>query len=621
MKRIIAIISVFSFLSLLCQEHVLVTNNGEPFITVEEFKEKFDYTLNHDEEQSKNSILDYYITVKLKEIQAEKLGLKNSPEYLKEISNFVKEKDVYYLEQDSVYTMLRNQFQERFDVEFQLVQYFVSGIKPSKAVDYQNKFTKNTSFLEDKKNVKKLETQYLRVGELPYDLEQEVFKNITKGSILPVNDLGNENYVFTFIKDVRPYSGTYKFQLLLINDTLENGTKKIEELYKRATRGESFNDLKREFSEDENSKYKRLITLEGTTLDNKTLSILNELDKEEISKPFKTTFGWNLVKLIEHEVNRSKSAIEQQFNYAIGYNTILNEYKVRYVDEYLKPIQKKMDINQDFENKKLIALFKQDSITKEDYNEELTTIVKTEIEEKNIVVFNNGMTYTNWNFISDNALFLRNIYKSDLLNKQQLIENQLPLSIVQAKVLLFDKLQKEFNPQYKKELELVKATLLTTLYDEYQFNVALNDQKGLLQKYNEIKGNYTWDKRVEVLIAYCNKNQKLAEEIKKKFKKKVVIEKLQQQYAENNVYFRKIKREFSSKDLPKDYNKKSKVAIYKENGDFFVVKTVQILPSQNPTYEELQPIVEAKYKEEYLNKKIDQLKENIIINQNVLNNL
>ncbi len=621
MKNIIAIISIFSFLGLQSQDGVLVKNDGKTFVTVEEFKEKFDYTLHHDPIQSKEEILTYYITTKLKVEEAEKLGLQSSPEYIKEMSDFIKEKDSYYLKQDAVYANLRNQFEERSGVEFQLTQYFASDLTPSTAREYQKAFAKNTSFFNKKSKVKKVETKYIRVGELPYDFEEEIFKDVSKGRVLESHDLGNQQYVFTFIHDVRPYSGIYKFQLLLIKDTLDTGTNKINSLYQKIQQGESFEDIKRRFSEDENSKYRPSITLDGTTLDNTTLGILNQLEKGEVSSPFKTTFGWNLVKLIDHEAGQSKKALDEQFTYAVEYNMLLNEHKVEEIDNRLKPVQNEVNLINDIENEKLVALFKKDSISKETYDKELTNLIKTEIKEKKIVVFNNGMSYTNWNFISDNALLLRNIYRNNEEKKQAIIEQQLPVSIIKAKVLLFDNMQKEFNPQYKAEIELLKTTLLTKLYDDYQFKTALNNKEALEQKYEEIKGDYTWGKRVEVWIAYCGKNREIAEEIKKKFKKKVVIEKLQQQYAENNVYFRKIKREFSSSDLPKGYSEKDKLKIYQEKGDYFVVKTLQVLPSQDPTYEELKPIVENQYKEEYLNQEIEKLKRNIDINQSTLKSL
>ncbi len=621
MKNIIAIISIFSFLGLQSQDGVLVKNDGKTFVTVEEFKEKFDYTLDHDPIQSKEEILTYYITTKLKVEEAEKLGLQSSPEYIKEMSDFIKEKDSYYLKQDAVYANLRNQFEERSGVEFQLTQYFASDLTPSTAREYQKAFAKNTFFFNKKSKVKKVETKYIRVGELPYNFEEEIFKDVSKGRVLESHDLGNQQYVFTFIHDVRPYSGIYKFQLLLIKDTLDTGTNKINSLYQKIQQGESFEDIKRRFSEDENSKYRPSITLDGTTLDNTTLGILNQLEKGEVSSPFKTTFGWNLVKLIDHEAGQSKKALDEQFTYAVEYNMLLNEHKVKEIDSRLKPVQNEVNLINDIENEKLVALFKKDSISKETYDKELTNLIKTEIKEKKIVVFNNGMSYTNWNFISDNALLLRNIYRNNEEKKQAIIEQQLPVSIIKAKVLLFDNMQKEFNPQYKAEIELLKTTLLTKLYDDYQFKTALNNKEALEQKYEEIKGDYTWGKRVEVWIAYCGKNREIAEEIKKKFKKKVVIEKLQQQYAENDVYFRKIKREFSSSDLPEGYSEKDKLKIYQEKGDYFVVKTLQVLPSQDPTYEELKPIVENQYKEEYLNQEIEKLKRNIDINQSTLKSL
>ncbi len=621
MKQFLITIFAIIFFILSAQDNVLVEKDNQAFITVEDFKNKFGYTLDHDKTQPKDAVLDYYLTMRLKSDEARKLKLDASPVFTNNMLKFIGERKDFYLEQDPFNKKMEQQFKERAQKEVLIAQYFVEGIDKIKALDYQSKLMKNTHFFDQVKNVKRVDNRYYTVGELPYGLEEDIFSDLKEGRVLEMQEAGNQKYVYTVIEDVRPYSGIYKFQLLLIKDTLKQGKEKIDAIYKQALRGDSFDKLVKEFSEDENSKKKGGITLNGIGLDNKILSILNPLKEGDISKSFKTDFGWNLVKLIEHDVTLNDDVLIGKFKNSGEYGIVLKGYKVNYINQKLHPVEKKYNVAKDLNNKKLITLLKKDAISKEDFEKELSEIVRNDIKQKNIVEFNNGITYTNWNFIADNATFLRMIYKNNVENPEEKIKQQLPISITRSKVELFDNMQDEFNPQFKKEVELLEANLLTELYDKHIYEEALNDKEGLLDEYQKIKGNYKWKERVDLIVAYCNSDHKVAKEIEKALKENKTIEELQQQFAGKNVYFRRMKRELSSEDLPKEYSKEEEIKTYKENGDYFVTKTLGVLPSQDPTYDELKSVVEKRYKQKYLDKEISKLKEQVKVNQSVLNNL
>ncbi len=623
MRQLIKIFFSLSCMVLSGQNDVLVVKNGNPYITVEDFKNKFGYTLDHDKTQSKEAILDYYLTIKLKSDEAQKLNLDNTPEFVNPIIKFIDARRPFYLEQDPFYKRMQQQFIERSKVEVQIVQYFVKDIDKKQALNYQKKLSKGKNLFKRKGNVVRIESKYYTAGELPYNLEEEIFTNLEKGSVLEVQEAENNQYVYTVVNDIRPYSGTYKFQLLLIKDSLKTGKAKIDSLYKQVIQGSSFDRLVKTFSEDEKSKEKPFITFKGIALDNEVLSVMNSLNKNEISKPFKTEFGWNLIKLKEHDTLFDENAIVNKFKNSLEYDIVLKGYKVNYIDEKLSPVEKNNTIVTDLKNEKLIELFKKDSISKEDYEKQLVDIVVKEIDKKNIVEFSNGLSYTNWNFISDNLNFLKMLYKTeaDELEIEKRITTLLPISINQFKVQLFNNKQDTFNSEFKKEVELLKINILTELYDKYQYKRALNDKEALLKEYQRLKANYKWDKRVEVIIAYCGSDKRIAKEIEKSLKENKTIEQLQQQYKKKDVYFRRMKRELSSKDLPKGYLKTKETRIYEEDEDYFVTKTVAFLPSQDPTYEELRSIVEKEYQKTFLNGEISKLKESTQINQKVLNNL
>lgn len=621
MKQILVTIFALSFFILKAQDNVLVKKGNQAFITVEDFKNKFGYTLDHDKTQSKKEILDYYLTMKLKSDEARRLKLDTSPKFVNSMIEFLNNRKNFYLEQDPFYKEMEQQFMKRSQKEVQITQYFVEGINKDEALDYQSKLMRNEYFFDQMKNVKRVENRYYTAGELPYGLEEEIFSNLKKGNVLKMQESEGQKFIYTIIEDVRSYSGNYKLQWLLIKDSLKEGKQRIDRIYEQALKGSSFDKLVKEYSEDQKSKERPYVTFDGSMFDNEILNLLNSLKKNEISKPFKTAFGWNLVKLLEHDHTLDDIVTREKFKKSAEYIMTLKGYKVNYINEKFKPIEKKNSLIEDLKSERLVALFKKDSISRKDYEKQLIGIIGDEIEEQNIVEFNNGMTYTNWNFIADNSSIIKMIYKEQEQNIEEEIERLLPVSIAKSKIQVFDNLQHEINPNFKKEKELLEVNLLTELYDEYVHDEALSDKKGLSKTYRKLKSNYKWDERVEVIIAYCSSDYEKAKEVEKSLKENKTIKKLQQQYDKENVYFRRMKRELSSKDLPKEYSKEDKVKIYKEDEDYFVTKTIAVLPSQNPSYDELKPIVEKKYTEEYLNKKILKLREQVEVNQTVLNKL
>ena len=83
MKRIGLIIILIKGIFLYGQnDTALVTKAGKVYITPEDFKSKFGYTLRHDQSQSKTAVLDHYITLKLKSDNARKLKLDKKPVFV-----------------------------------------------------------------------------------------------------------------------------------------------------------------------------------------------------------------------------------------------------------------------------------------------------------------------------------------------------------------------------------------------------------------------------------------------------------------------------------------------------------------------------------------------------------
>jgi|GEM_PF-5363169 len=619
MKKIIFIIILIKSIFVYGQSGTeLVTKAGKVYITQEDFKSKFGYTLRHDKSQSKTAVLDYYITLKLKSDNARQLKLDRKPVFVNRMLEFIRIRKDKYLKQDSFYIALRKQFAERMRNEIDLKQYILKDLWDSKAREYQAHFKKNPSFFDIINYAKTIKEKYIRAGDLPYEIEQEIYKNLKKGRVLNFRKSLNGDFIYMIVQDVRPYTGDYKFEWLLIKDLFSKGKEKIEALYKKALSGGDFTNLINKYSEDDKSKKRPFIQIQGNDLDKETYKAIHSLKKGEITPPFKTKYGWNIIKLLDHKQEITDPVIDNAFISSLPYQKLLKIHKVQVIDQKLNPVEYNQNILRILQNKALIKLLKNKKISKNEFEKKFDSLSLTAREP--VIRFNNGLIYTGRNFLSDHRYALRDLYlRSESAEKE--LKNFIPAALFRTKLQLFDNIQDELNPKFKKEKALMEISLLNDLYDKYIEKKALADTVELHTLYDRIKNNYKWGKRVEVQIAYCSTDKKLAQEVKEQFKKVKSIAKMQQKFTKKNVYFRHVKREFSSKDLPKGYTPSKKIKIYQENGDYFVVKTIAKLPPQLPTYIELETIVKQKWKKIYLDKSIQTLKKSVKINQAALNHL
>ena len=146
---------------------------------------------------------------------------------------FIRSRKDKYLKQDSFYIALRKQFAKRMRSEVNLKQYILKDLWENKAEEYQAQFKKNPSFFDIINYAKTIKEKYIRAGDLPYEIEQEIYKNLKKGRVLNFRKSLNGDFIYMIVQDVRPYTGHYKFQWLLIKDLFLKGKEKTEELYKK----------------------------------------------------------------------------------------------------------------------------------------------------------------------------------------------------------------------------------------------------------------------------------------------------------------------------------------------------------------------------------------------------
>src|SRR5690606_36791938 len=140
--------------------------------------------------------------------------------------------------------------------------------------------------------------------------------------------------------------------------------------------------------------------------------------------------------------------------------------------------------------------------------------------------------------------------------------------------------------------------LLFDLMDKEVWNKAVTDTVGLQQFYDINKSNYTWQDRVDVVIATSAKKSDISkvEDALKSGKSQEDISAMLNTETSQNVIFTKGVMETDNQSLPKDLELKKGISkVYNYNDAFHGIVVNDIMPKGNKTFEEAKGKVISDY--------------------------
>ena len=159
-------------------------------------------------------------------------------------------------------------------------------------------------------------------------------------------------YHIVKVDDIRPSKGEFEVAHILIADKSIVGKVTMDTVYNKLQAGEKFEDLAKKYSSDSGTAAKGgKLPKFGTgrmvkEFENEVLSLKNEGD---YSKPFKTKYGWHIVRLIKkypvlsfdemkNQLTRKiKSSGRAKLSDQAVLNRLKKEYEVTLNQEALKP--------------------------------------------------------------------------------------------------------------------------------------------------------------------------------------------------------------------------------------------------------------------------------------------
>ncbi len=374
MRKIILLLFTFYTLNIFSQKDtdILVTINDEK-VSVEDFKRIYERNLDAiDNEESKDieQNLNLFINFKLKVKQAYELKLDTLKSYIYELETYKKQLIAPYTQDKNQFNSLVKEAYNRTRTEIRASHILVKlprNYKPkdtllpySKIMEARQRLLSGEPFKQIAEEVSEDPSAIKNGGDLGffsafnmlYDFEDMAYKT-TLGDVSPIF---KTRYGYHIVKktDSRVSKGERQVAHILISDTTSNGKKIIDEIYAELNNGVAFKKLALEYSNDSRTKKKGgILPKFGSNrmvkpFEEATFSLVSIND---VSLPFKTKYGWHIVKLIKKFPILTFEELEKEISLKVkntgriklSSNSVLkrlkNEYSINIIESVKKSLQ------------------------------------------------------------------------------------------------------------------------------------------------------------------------------------------------------------------------------------------------------------------------------------------
>ncbi|WP_299225932.1 peptidylprolyl isomerase [uncultured Psychroserpens sp.] len=637
MKQIISTVFLCLSVSLFAQvdeKDVLFTVDEEP-VLASEFIRVYNKNLDLVKDESQKDIdayLKLFVNYQLKVKEAKRLELDKAPKYVREFSNYKSQLTKNFMSDNKVTEALVKEAYDRSTEDIKASHILIRlDVNEKDTTEVYNRLLKLREQIKkqgfeavqkevhDGKTIYAEDLGYFSAFKMVYPFENAAY-NTTVGEVsMPFRT----RFGFHIVKvlDRRPSLGEVTVSHIMIsnkqNDTALNPETRINEIYKKLQQGENFESLAKQFSDDKSSSSKggRLSSFTGGQLSSQEFEdvafSLNE--KNEISKPFKTDYGWHIIKFIQKKEMQPYVEVKALFE-----NKVKRDSRSKLINSVLaKQLKAKYILTN---NKEALSYF--ESLINDNFFKRSWALPQDLDKEQTFLKIEN-QTITYQEFAKHLFSSQRN-YINKKLDAKALIQKEYD-SFLETKLIQYQKDNLEFeNQEFAHVLkEYRDGLLLFDLMENQIWNAASKDSLGLIQFYEANKDNYVWKDRVDVIImsSASKKNAKKAYDALQKGASVEDIESKLNTDGAQNIISTKGVLETDHQALPKDFELKEGVSgVYVHNEAYHAIKVNKIIPERLKTLEESKGKVISDYQNQIENQWITTLNEryDVKINTEVL---
>lgn len=513
-------------------KRVLFTINNEP-VTVEEFLSVFNKNNTNAKQPTEKEVREYlelFKKFKMKVKEAYVMGLDTNPDFKNELGMYRKQLAQPYLTDKETTEKVVQEVYDRMKVEVKASHILVRCAEDASPKDtmaawnriqsiYAN-LKKGANFADVARESSEDPSAKDNSGSLGYFSAMRMiypFENVCYNT--PVGQISQPfrtqfGYHIVKVDDKRPSNGEIRTAhiIVLSKDTdvdsvKANAKRKIDEIYNRAIKGEKFEELAKEYSDDNaTAPNGGQLPWFGTgrmvqEFEEAAFSIPQD---GGISKPVKTMYGWHIIKRLEKKGLQPFDQIKQELEQKVSRDSRSFLNKQLFVNKLKKAYKFTEMPKVKTETIAVIAKdttfgtggFKADQYAK--LNKELFRIDSSIYKQTAFIEY--VAANQPIGNIADNTTMLNKIYDQFVEKTFLDFED----SRLETKYVDFRNLIKEYT----------EGILLFDLTDKNVWTKAIEDTLGLDRFYQINKNNYMYSDRLDCTIYTCA-DSKIASKVRK----------------------------------------------------------------------------------------------------------
>lgn len=479
-------------------------------------------------EQSLKEYLELYKNFKLKVLEAEALGYDTAASFNKELDGYKKQLAQPYLKEKGVTEKLIKEAYDRMSEEINASHLLINLAEDAEPVDTLKAYTKIMDLRsrilkgEDFGAVAKANSQdpsaksnlgnlgYFTSLQMVYPFEDAAFKTKVGEVSYPVRT--KFGYHLIKVHNKRPSQGQVRAAHIMVRSTegeaVEDSlaaVKKASEIYDKLQKGETWESLCSQFSDDQRSKSNGgELPWFGTgnmipTFEDAAFNIKKVGDH---SKPTQTPYGWHIIKLLERKGLEPFASLEPTLKTKVSKDSRSDLNKAF----FLKRLKKENNLVENAKNKAIMISKADSNLTKGQW-----TYNETAADNKLELFSINGEKYLMGDFLK----FVKERQKPKANHTAGFLIQQLYNEYVDK--ILVENEEKNLPNKYPDYKNLVKeyrdGILLFQLMDEKVWTKAVQDTAGLKGYFGSNREQYRWNERADAVVYNCA-NKEILEKLK-----------------------------------------------------------------------------------------------------------
>lgn len=486
---------------------------GKQAIGKDEFLRAYNKNRSADTDRSQ-SVRDYvelYANFKLKVLEARSQGLDTTEQLKADLENFRRQVEENYLHDAATFEQLLKQATDRSQQDLHLIRYSIpveDGLSPADTLSRYQTIKQAHELLvsgiqapnELPAGVRKTDMGFVTVFTLPYVYENIVY-GLSEGAVSAPYRAPKAWHLFQLVAK-RPSAGKWKVAQLLFSapadaddKTKDRAASLADSVYRLLINGADFSALVKTYSDD------KLTYLNGGELPEFGTGKYDPSFEQPVmaismdggySRPFKTAFGWHIIKRISVTPTPASTS-DEGLRFDLKQKLLQDNRLVPARDRFANEVITRIGMKPAAASVRAACIRMADSILKDPAS---VNLLDHQLNNTKVLTYKKGtIKGADWiRFVSD--------IRSNPESYNNESANQLWDQFLRRKAMDYYRSHLEdYNTEFAAQLqEFIEGNMLFDIMERTIWSVAASDTAALRTYYNAHREQYRWDASADVIL-------------------------------------------------------------------------------------------------------------------------